>query len=314
MRTELHRHLDASFRASTLAELTKQFGVPAPFSNAAEVATKFWLTSQMGNLKEVLDCFVLFQKLLRNVEILERIGREVVEDAKNEGTDQVELRYSPTFTSEFSQIPWQDGLDAFLRGMREGERLTGVRAGLICIVSRGYPLDDARATIEFAVSNRKNFIGVDLAGPEEGYPCRMYQDVFKPALAARLPITIHAGEACGPENVWEAIDLLGATRIGHGINSIRDKELMARLARDQILLETCPTSNYITRSIEKWSEHPLPRFLDAGIPVSISTDDPGIFGVPLGEEYARCKKFLAMSDADLRKVDEYAATHSFLDK
>ncbi|MBI3558419.1 MAG: adenosine deaminase, partial [Deltaproteobacteria bacterium] len=190
----------------------------------------------------------------------------------------------------------------------------GVRAGLICIVSRGYPLEDARATIEFACANRQHFIGVDLAGPEDGYPCRNYQDVFKPALAAGMPITIHAGEACGPENVWEAIDLLGARRIGHGINSIRDKELMRRLAKDGILLETCPTSNYITRSVAEWDQHPLPRFLEAGIPVSISTDDPGIFGVPLAEEYARCKSFLMMSDADLRKIDEYAAQHSFLSK
>ncbi len=314
MRTELHRHLDASFRASTLAELTHSFGVPAPFANTAEVATKFWLTRQMSNLKEVLDCFVLFQQLLRNTETLERVGREVVEDAKAEGSDQVELRYSPTFTSEFSQIPWQKGLEAFSRGVREGERLTGVKAGLICIVSRGYALDDARATIEFAVANKEHFIGVDLAGPEEGFPCRMYKDVFKPALLAGLPVTIHAGEACGPENVWEAIDLLGARRIGHGINSIHDQELMKRLARDQILLETCPTSNYITRSIAEWPEHPLPRFLEAGIPVSISTDDPGIFGVGLGEEYSRCRKFLGMSEADLRKIDEYATKHSFLSK
>ncbi|MBI3542343.1 MAG: adenosine deaminase, partial [Deltaproteobacteria bacterium] len=126
------------------------------------------------------------------------------------------------------------------------------------------------------------------------------------------PATIHAGEACGPENVWEAIDELGARRIGHGIHSIQDPALVKRLERDGILLETCPTSNWVTRSVADWKEHPLPRFLDAGVPVSVSTDDPGIFGVTLGEEYSRCKKYLGLSDEDLMKIDGYAARHSFL--
>ena len=135
--------------------------------------------------------------------------------------------------------------------------------------------------------------------------------MFRRAIDAGLPITIHAGEASGPENVWEAIDLLGAKRIGHGINSIKDQELVKRLARDQILLETCPTSNYITKSVQDWPDHPLPRFLDAGVPVSISTDDPGIFGVTMLEESERCKNYLGMSESDLRKIDTYARQHSF---
>ena len=87
---------------------------------------------------------------------------------------------------------------------------------------------------------------------------------------------------------------------------------MKRLQRDKILLETCPTSNFVTRSIADWADHPLPRFLDAGIPVSVSTDDPGIFGVTLGEEYSRCRKYLGMSENDLAMVDQYATSHSFL--
>lgn len=311
-RTELHRHLDASIRPETLVECVASRGLEVPFKTAEDVRKSFWLTKQMGSLKEVLDCFKLFQHILHNETVLERIAFEAVEDAHREGINNIELRYSPTFTCEYSGLSWEQAHNAFLRGLKRAEADTGVKAGLICIVSRGFGLKLAEETIDFAVSNKNTLIGVDLAGLEEGFPCRLYKDMFRKAHDAGLPVTIHAGEASGPENVWEAIDLLGAHRIGHGINSIKDQELMKRLARDQILLETCPTSNYVTRSVDDWALHPLPRFLAAGVPVSISTDDPGIFGVTLGEEYERCKNFLGMSDNDLRKIDTYAWEHSFL--
>jgi len=305
MRTELHRHLDASVRASTLAEL-------AGFASEDEVRRNFWLTQQMGSLKEVLDRFVVFQKMLKTPEILERVALEAVEDAAREGIEWLELRYSPSFTSEFSGISWDAALAAFKRGLAEGGRRTGLKTGLICIVSRDYGEKSAHETIDFAVAHKDSFIGVDLAGNESEFPCRMFTSAFQKAVRASLPVTVHAGESAGPENVWDAIDLLGARRIGHGITSIADAELIRRLRRDGILLETCPTSNYITRSIPDWKDHPLPRLLEAGVPVSVSTDDPGIFGNTLDDEYSRCKDFLGMSAADLVKIDEHARSHSFL--
>ena len=312
MRTELHRHLDASFRPVTLFELARAHGVPTPFTSPAEIPTHFWLTRQMASLQEVLDCFVLFQKVLRTPADLERIAREAVEDAHAEGIAQLELRYSPSFTSELSNIPWDAALDAFLRGLNTAERPDGVRVGLICILSRGYPEEVMERTMDFALSRRGDFIGVDLAGAEVGFPCRQFKSLFRKAIDAGLPITVHAGEACGAENVWEAIDDLGARRIGHGIRAIDDPMLIKRLARDGILLETCPTSNFVTRSIATWADHPLPRLLDAGVPVSVSTDDPGIFGVTLDDEYARCRAHLGLGDQEIAVIDAHAAKHTFL--
>jgi adenosine deaminase len=310
--TELHRHLDASFRASTLAELSRESSEEPRFESADEVRDRFWITRQMGSLKEVLDCFVVFQRLLKTPAILERVAREAVEDAAAEGIGRLELRYSPEFTSEYSGIPWDKALAAFERGARGAAEALGVEVGLICIVSRGYSDEVTDRTIDFAAANRERFIGVDLAGVEEGFPCRLFERAFRRARAAGLPVTIHAGEGAGPENIWEAIDLLGATRIGHGMRALEDSALIRRLARDGILLETCPTSNFVTKSIATFRDHPLPRFLEAGVPVSISTDDPGIFGVTIGEEYARCRSYLGMSEAELAKIDEYARAHSFL--
>lgn len=309
--TELHRHIDCSLRPQTLAELSQKFGTKK-YKDAKDIRENFWITKPLASLNEALDRFVLFQEVLASEEILERIAFECVEDAAAEGISHLELRYSPRFASAVSKIPWENVLNSFLTGLSRGEEKTGVQSALICIVSRGENLGMAEEAIDFAIAHRKNFIAVDLAGAEIGFPCRLYKNVFRKARDAGFPVTIHAGEGCGPENVWEAIDLLGATRIGHGVRSIEDPVLIKRLARDQILLETCPTSNVMTGAVTSFEKHPLPRFLSAGIPCSISTDDPGIFGVTMQDEFDLCKKHCGLSDADLLRVAELSKKFAFL--
>lgn len=309
---EHHRHLDASIRATTLAELVCSNKIEGPYQTVEQVQKNFWITRQLGSLRDVLARFVLFQKCMNSIEVLKRVGKEAVQDAIKEGITKLELRYSPSFTSELSKIPWKQALLAFKEGIEEGSLGHDIRTGLICIVSRDFGVDMAHQTVDFAVENKDAFVAVDLAGNEENFPCKMFVDSFRKASNAGIPVTIHAGEGAGAENIWEAIDLLGARRIGHGIRAIGDVELMHRLAKDKILLETCPTSNFITRTISDFQSHPLPRFLHAGIPVSINTDDPGIFGVTLGEEYERCRKILGLNDGELKKINEYADQYSFI--
>lgn len=301
--TELHRHVDCSVRPATLAALTGK--------TEKEIQEKFWITAPLDSLQEALDRLVLFQKVLSSTKILERVAFEVVEDAFHEGIRKLELRYSPRFVSEYSKIPWEEVLRAFQCGIQKATAIYAIQVGLICILSRGEDFGMSEEAIDFAITHRNDFIAVDLAGPEAGFPCRLYENIFRKARDAGFPVTIHAGEGSGPENVWESIDLLGATRIGHGVRSIEDPVLVQRLARDQILLETCPTSNVITRAVSSWAEHPLPRFLDAGVPCSISTDDPGIFGVTMEEEFERCKKWMGMTDKDLETCNALARQHSF---
>ena len=149
-----------------------------------------------------------------------------------------------------------------------------MRAGLICIASRDCGAESVDQTMEFFLNHFDHFIGVDLAGEEEAFPCRLFEKSFKKAILRGANITIHAGEAVGPENIWEAIELLGADRIGHGVSCVKDPQLMGHLADQRICLEICPTSNWLTRSVPSLAEHPLPQILRAGIHVSINTDDP----------------------------------------
>jgi len=260
----------------------------------------------MGSLKEVLDCFVLFQKVLTTETILERVARETIEDVAREGIKTVELRYSPSFVSEYSQLDWRLALGAIERGISMGSKATGVQARLICIISRDYGSNTADKTVDFAVAHKESFVALDLAGNEVDYPNPIFAGALRRARDAGFSITVHSGEATGPETVWQAIDELGAQRIGHGIHSIKDPELVKRLVRDRIHLEVCPTSNVNTRSVASWGEHPLRRLFDAGVRVSINTDDPGIFGVGLDEEVARAKKAFGFSEPELATINSMA--------
>jgi adenosine deaminase len=187
-----------------------------------------------------------------------------------------------------------------------------MRAGLICIASRDYGADAVDQVAEFYIQNQNRFAGMDLAGNEAQFPCRMFEGSFKKIIASGGKTTIHAGEASGPENIWEAIELLGAQRIGHGISAIQDPVLMRYLADKRICLEMCPTSNWLTQAVSTLEEHPLPEVLRAGVPVTINTYDPTVFGTTLPHEIQLCWQKMGMSEAELKLCQKHAWDASFL--
>lgn len=313
LQTELHRHLDVSVRPETLLRLSVERGLEGQSTTLDAFKSKVILRQPLGDLSSVLATFQRFQMVLDRPDVLEQVAYEVVEDCWREGTRKVELRFSPGFVCELSKLPWSDALDGFEAGLRRAAKsFPDIQTGLICIASRDYGVDAASQTVEFFLKHRERFVGLDLAGNEVDFPCRLFERVFKPVRNQGLNITVHAGEAVGPENVWEAIEYLGARRIGHGINSLRDPQLVERLRRDSICLEMCPTSNWITRCVPSLEEHPLPKALRAGVPVCINTDDPGVFGVTLPEEIAICRSRMGMTEAEIRACFEYADRASFI--
>jgi len=313
MQVELHRHLDASFRPATLLELAQVGGFEAQSTSLEAFKEKFLLRQPFGDLNQVLAEFALFQKVLDRPEVLERVAFEAVLDCALEGTHAVELRFSPSFVCGHSKLAWHDALDAFEAGMRRGLRARpGMQAGLICIASRENGMDSVADTVEFFVKYQSRFIGLDLAGDEKAARVRDYRQAFQPAIDGQANITIHAGEESEPDNIWDAIDDLKAKRIGHGILAARDQDLMKYLGENQICLEVCPSSNWVTRCVPSLGEHPLPDLLRAGVPVSINTDDPGIFGVTLADEFAVCQKHMGLTDEELQRCRKSAAAASFL--
>jgi len=313
VQVELHRHLDVSVRAATLLELAQKRGIESQSTSLEAFRDKLILRKPLTDLTEVLAQFTLFQDVLDRPDILDRITYECVEDCRSEGTRLVELRFSPTFLCEKSKLPWRDALHGIWTGLeRARAAFPDMQVGLLCIASRDYGVDDCARTVEFFLENQAQLAGLDLAGNEINFPCRLFETAFQKAARAGAKITVHAGEAAGPENVWEAIDLLGARRIGHGIASIRDPQLMKELAARSICLEMCPTSNWLTRAVANLADHPLPKVLRAGVPVCINTDDPGIFGVTMPHEIEICRKQMRMSDAEILQCADHARRSSFL--
>lgn len=311
--TELHRHLDVSVRPKTLHELARAKHLVARSTSLAAFVDQVMLRRPLEDLAAVLETFALFQQVLDRPEILARVADEVIEDCWNEGTRQLELRFSPGFVCELSGLSWDDALGGFETGLARGlARFPRMRAGLICIASRNYGVESVARTVEFFLKHQPRFIGFDLAGPEEGYPCRLYESAFRKLRAARARITVHAGEASGPENVWEAIELLGAERIGHGIASARDPKLLRALAERKICLEMCPTSNWLTHAVPSLKQHPLPFVLRAGVPVCINTDDPGIFDVTVPGEIDICRNIMDLSSGELMECQAHANRATFL--
>ncbi len=312
MQTELHRHLDVSLRSSTLLSLAQERGLEAQSTSLEAFREKLILRTPLKDLSSVLARFTLFQKVLDSPEVLERVAFEVLEDCWLEGTRKVELRYSPSFVCEYNDLSWKDTLLAFRQGIQKGiQKYPEMQAGLICIATRDFGTEAVAQTVEFFLDHRDQFLGVDLAGNEH-FTCRLFESSFKKVRDQGAAITIHAGEASGPENMWEAIELLGAQRIGHGIACVQDPQLMKYLAQHSICLEVCPTSNWLTQAFKSMDLHVLPELMKAGIPVSINTDDPGIFGVTLPDEIQICKTILKMSDADIATCFQHATKASFI--
>lgn len=313
MQSELHRHLDVSIRPETLFVLAQKKGLIPEAVDFHSFLEKLIIRQPMRDLETVLAQFSIFQRVLTEPEALVQLGFEAVEDCWKEGTRLVEFRYAPNFISEFSHLSWKDSLNALQSGIQLGlKRYPEMKAGLICIAVRDYGQEEVDRTIDFFLNHQDSFIGVDLAGNEAEFPARLFENSFKKAIQKKANITIHAGEASGPESIWEAIELLGAKRIGHGIRCVEDPQLMSYLADQEICLEVCPTSNWLTQATPSWEQHPLAQIVRSGIPACINTDDPGIFGVTLTGEMEICRTKLGITTQELKTCLDAATQASFI--
>lgn len=170
----------------------------------------------------------------------------------------------------------------------------------------------AEETLRFAIDHPpEGLVGFGLGGPEVGVPRPWFASHFEAARAAGLRSVPHAGETTGPQTVWDALQVLGAERIGHGTSAAQDPELLRHLAEHQVVLEVCPSSNIATGAVASLAEHPLRAFRDAGVPVTINSDDPPMFGTTLNREYAIAARLLDLDEAGVAALARDAVRASF---
>ncbi len=282
---DLHRHLDGSVRLETILDLGRQHNLPLPAWDIEGLRPYVQVTDPQPGILAFFTKFEWMTRVLVDYEACRRVAFENVEDAKNEGMDYVELRFSPWFMAEAHQLEPAGVVEAVCAGIAAGQRDFDLPVGLIGILSRTYGPHIAWQELQALLTQRDALRALDLAGDEIHFPGELFVEHFRTARAAGWQVTVHAGEADGPLSMWQAINELGATRIGHGIRAVQDPRLMDYLADERIGIETNLTSNLQTSSVPDYASHPARRFVEHGIPTNLNTDDPGISNITLEYEF-----------------------------
>jgi adenosine deaminase len=282
--------VDGSIPVDLMYRLLKENDVH-PIPTADEFRDMVVAPLHPRTLLEYLDRFHYPLWVTQFYENIVAVTKAIVASAAAEGALALELRYAPTIHT-YAGLTLRQAVRAVLDGLNAGQRDHGVTCGLILIAMRQQGPHIAKIVAREAIADAQRFhenvgvIGLDIAGPERGFPPRLFQEAYRLAGAAGLGLTAHAGESGGPEYVWEAIDDLGVTRIGHGYAARHDKELLRRLARDQICLEVCYTSSIQTGSADELA-HPVLSFLEAGIPIAVCCDNTTVSNTSLPSEEER---------------------------
>ncbi|MCI0432792.1 MAG: adenosine deaminase [Gemmatimonadetes bacterium] len=310
-KTDLHIHLDGSVRPLTLIELARHSGIRLPVDEPAALA-RYMHVTDARDLVDYLARFEITLSVLQTADALERVAFELVEDAAAENVRYMEVRFSPLLNTR-GGLDMYAVVEAVLRGLRRGEAATGARTAVILCALRNL---DPRTSIDIAqvavAFKGRGVVAFDLAGPEKGYPPAVHRDAFRLAARASMPVTVHAGEAFGPESIHQALHDCGARRIGHGTRLHEDPELMEYVNNFRIPIEICLTSNVQTRVAETFHTHPLRRFFETGLVVSLNTDNRLMSATTMTDEFWRAHHHLGLNWAQLSAMALMGFESAFL--
>ncbi|PWH06985.1 adenosine deaminase [Brachybacterium endophyticum] len=280
----LHDHLDGGVRASTVLELSREFGIELPEGTVEGLADWFFEAADSGSLPRYLGTFARTLAVMQTARALRRIAREFVEDMVADGVCYAETRWAPEQHTE-GGLSMAEAVAAVREGLEEGVAAAAaagqriVVGQILCIMRQNDPRVAADHVVDLAIAGRgEGVVGVDLAGPEDGFLASRFRDALERAHDAGVHVTIHAGEAAGIDSIADALDC-GAERLGHGVRLVDDLSdsgpgPTARRVRDQrVLLEVCPSSNLQTGAFADMSSHPVEALRRAGMRVAVSSDN-----------------------------------------
>lgn len=310
---DLHRHLDGNIRLSSILDFALQHGFPLPADNVTSLSNFVYIQDQTSDLLAFLKKVDIGVSMLGSIDNCRRVAYENVIDAISEGLDHVELRFSPYYMAKSHELPVGAVVEAVVDAVESANKEYQYNAKLIGILSRSFGVKACQKELEAILGvSSSSIVGLDLAGDEKNYPASMFTQHFTKARDAGLKITVHAGEADGPNSIWDAIHLLGATRIGHGVAAVEDVQLREYMALNQIGIESCILSNYQTGTWTNIASHPVKLFLEQGIPVCLNTDDPGVSNNTLESEYALAKDVVRLSEKQIQTLKLNALEQAFL--
>jgi aminodeoxyfutalosine deaminase len=308
-KAELHVHHVGSASPRIVAELAARHEGRSPVpADPAALADYFAFT----DFAHFVQVYLSVVDLIRDADDVRLLTYEIGRELARQQVRYAELTVTP-WSSVKRGIPAPEFCAAIEDARLAAEKELGVVLRWCFDIPGEAGLVAAAETLDIALTERPDgLVSFGLGGPEIGVPRQQFQPYFDRARAAGLRSVPHAGETTGPETIWDAVRHLGADRIGHGIAAAQDPALMAHLAEHDIALEVCPTSNVRTRAVASLAEHPLPALVAAGVPVTINSDDPPMFGTTLEEEYAVAARLLGLDAAGVAELSRAAVRASFL--
>ncbi|WP_299489691.1 adenosine deaminase [uncultured Shewanella sp.] len=310
---DLHRHLDGNVRVETIWDLGHQHNIALPANSLDELTPFVQIQGKENDLVGFLTKLDWMVAVLADLDAVKRVAYENVADAALSGLDYTELRFSPYYMAMNHKLPIEGVVEAVIDGVKLGMKdHQDLKVNLIGILSRTFGQQACQQELDGLLSQRQHLVAVDIAGDEMGFPGDLFTSHFKQARDAGLAITAHAGEAAGAESMWQAIESLGATRIGHGVNAIHDPKLMEYLVNNKIGIESCPTSNLHTSTVANYQVHPLRQFMEAGVLIGLNTDDPGVSAIDIKHEYRAVQTEMGFSAVELAQLQRNGVEMAFL--
>jgi adenosine deaminase len=307
-KAELHVHLEGTAPPALIRRIAERNGLALP-DVLLDGGERFAYTDFLDFLRS----YDRAASVIRTGEDYRDVTYEYLASCARDGAIYVELTASPDHAALVG-LSDEEHLDGIGRGIDAARDEFGIEARILISAVRNFGLEQALRVARHAAERPHPYVvGFSMAGDEENFPAGDYAEAYETAAGAGLGCAVHAGEWAGPESVRAALEL-PVTRIGHGVRSIEDPALVGELAERALVLECCPTSNVVLGLFPSYEDHPLPRLVEAGVRVTLGSDDPPWFGASIGGEYAVCRERYGYGDEELRAITRTAIDAAFCDQ
>ncbi len=307
-KAELHLHIEGTFEPELIFALAERNRVRLPYASIEALRRAYEFT----DLQSFLDLYYAAMAVLRTEADFAELAHAYFARAREQGVVHAEIFFDPQAHTARG-VPFATVIDGLWSALRESEARYGITSKLIMCFLRDQSADSAMHALEQALPYGERIVAVGLDSAEAGNPPSKFARVFERALAEGWKTVAHAGEEGPPAYVWEALDLLKVSRVDHGVRSLEDPRLVARLRDERIPLTVCPLSNVKLRVVDTLRDHPLGRMLDAGLVATVNSDDPAYFGGYVGDNLREVAAALALPDDALRTLARNSFEAAFLD-
>jgi adenosine deaminase len=305
---ELHLHLEGTLEPETIFRLADRNGIALPYADVDELSSRY----EFADLQSFLDLYYANMATLRTAEDFAEMTEAYLARAARGGVRHAEVFLDPQ-AHLVRGIALEEVVEGVSSALSSSLATHGISSGLIVALLRDHSAESAMAVLDDVLALGLPIIGIGLDSAEVGHPPSKFVDVFAKARAEGLHVVAHAGEEGPPAYIWEALDLLGAERIDHGIRCLEDDRLVDRLVTERIPLTVCPLSNVRLKVVDDITAHPLPAMLQKGLHVTINSDDPAYFGGYLDDNLTAVRDAFALDESTMAQLARNSVTASFAD-